>query len=796
MLELCYGLRRLGTLFGALLLALFLLAPSTARAKTTIRFRYWGDIKEIEILRGLIRDFEAKNPDIHVAAERAPAGDPYVQKVLVEVAGGTPPDVLFIEVNLFVTLSQRGILMPLNRFYEGGASPGFDIKAYYPEILDRFTIDGQLYCIPRDIAPVCCVYYNKKIFDEAGLPYPSDDWSWSPDPDRVAKTGMDPNKDFLTVCRKLIKKDRNGRITQYAIDAAWNPFVYSNGGRLVDNVKKPTRITFDDPKTLGGLEFRNDLINKWRVMPSPLDLQSMGTGAPELFLTGRLAMFHSGIWNTPQFRDIKSFDWDVAMFPKGPTGIRAFETGGSGYGITKGAKHPEAAWRLVKFLSGPEGQRRLALTGLAQPAIKSLAESDAWLDGRKPLNKRITTEGVPFIKFLPFSAAWNEAMSKINPELDAVWLGKQTPKQAIAKTLAAAQKVLDDYNHPKPGKPFPWAWGAAAFFAILAGIIALIWFLSRDEWRALKSRTHKRDAAAGFLFIAPWILGFIIFTIGPVVASFILSFTEWDLINPAKWVGVGNFRQIVTTDELFTKTLWNTLFYTVFSVPLGVGGSLAVALLLNTKVRGEAWFRTAYYLPAVTSAVAASVLWMWVFNPDFGLLNNAVDKLGLAGVAKALHLVDPDKGRILWLLDPRLAKPSLILMGLWGVGGGMIIFLAGLQGIPQTLYEAAHLDGAGPFSRFRHVTLPMLTPTIFFTLVMGVIGSFQVFTQAFVMTSGGPQNATLFYVLYLYQNAFQWLKMGYASALAWILFGFILLVTLVQFRFSGWVYYESGDTRG
>lgn len=773
------------------LVGLCLFVVSFARADTTIRFRYWGDVKETSIIKDLVSRFEATHPGVHVSAERAPSGTPYVQKVLVEFAGGTPPDVLFVETNIFVTLANKGVLMPLDGFIRRDHS--FHLSDYYPEIVDRFTVDHKTYTIPRDIAPVACIYYNKQLFDAAGVPYPSDDWSWSDDPARFQKPGFDPNKDFLSVCKRLTRTDpKTGRTTQFAVDVAYDPFVYSTGGNFTNSVKHPTRVTLQDPRTLHGIQFRADLINKYRVMPSPTDYSSMGVGAADLFLTGRLAMYHSGIWNTPQFRDIRSFDWDVAMFPKGPTGIRAFGTGGSGYGIARGTKHPDAAWELVKYLAGPDGEAALARTGLAQPAIKRLAESPVWLDGRKPAHKIITTRAVPFIVFQPFTPVWPEIVTKMNPELDLVWNGKETAAAAMARVQPQAQAVLNDWLHPAKLSPFPWRAGIAAFFALLGLIVAVVWWVSRSEWAALSSHRRRKDAVSGYAFIGPWIFGFLVFTLGPIVASLLLAFCRWDLINPAMWAGGDNFSRILTQDDLFKTSLWNTLYYTALSVPLGTAGSLAVALLLNVKVKGQAWFRTAYYLPAVTSAVAASVLWMWVFNPDFGLLNTAIHGFHLDWLANLLGLVDPDKHKILWLGDERLAKPALILMGLWGIGGGIIIYLAGLQGIPGALYEAAEMDGAGMLSRFRNVTLPMLTPTIFFTLIMGVIGSFQVFTQAFVMTQGGPHNATLFYVLYLYQNAFQFLKMGYASALAWLLFGFILVATLVQFRFSGWVYYESG----
>ncbi len=292
------------------------------------------------------------------------------------------------------------------------------------------------------------------------------------------------------------------------------------------------------------------------------------------------------------------------------------------------------------------------------------------------------------------------------------------------------------------------------------------------------AREDRRDF---WLFISPWVLGFLLFGIGPILASLVLSFMQWDIFRPPRWVGAGNYREMLLEDPLTAKAIWNTLVYTVFAVPLGTVGSLTVAMLLNTKVRGLPVWRTLYYLPTVVSGVAMAVIWRWLFNPQIGLLNRL-----LRPVLHLLDLSDPA-----WLQDPALAKPAYIIMSLWGIGGGMIIFLAGLQGVPGQLYEAAEIDGAGPIRRFRHVTLPMITPVIFFSLTMGIIASFQIFTQAYVMTGAGPENSTLFYVLYLFDNAFRYFRMGYASALAWLLFVIIMIVTAAQFaagRF--WVFYE------
>jgi multiple sugar transport system permease protein len=264
-----------------------------------------------------------------------------------------------------------------------------------------------------------------------------------------------------------------------------------------------------------------------------------------------------------------------------------------------------------------------------------------------------------------------------------------------------------------------------------------------------------------------------------MIASIILSMMEWDLFSPPKWVGIQNFTQLFS-NRLVGVSLWNTAYYTFISVPLSLAVALGSAMLLTMQIRFQSFFRTFFYLPSVIPAVASAVLWFWVFNPEVGLANSLLRMVGL-----------PESQ---WIYDVRTSKPSFILMTLWGVGNPMVIFLAGLQGIPTSLYEAAEIDGASWWDTFRAVTLPMLSPVILFNLVLGIIGSFQVFTSAFLMTNGGPQHSTLFTVLYLYRLGFEQFRMGFASALAWLLFVIILIFTLIQLRLSdAWVYYEGGD---
>ncbi|MGC4107885.1 MAG: sugar ABC transporter permease [Thermomicrobiales bacterium] len=287
---------------------------------------------------------------------------------------------------------------------------------------------------------------------------------------------------------------------------------------------------------------------------------------------------------------------------------------------------------------------------------------------------------------------------------------------------------------------------------------------------------RRREMLDCYIFILPAVLGLLIFYLGPMIASLYFSMTDYDMLSPAKWVGLQNYRDLLQ-DEIFWKSLRVTITYSVFSVPLGLALALCLALLLNQKFRGVTAFRTIFYLPTVMSGVAVATLWKWIFNPDFGILNLLLEKIGIRGPA--------------WLADETWALPALILTSLWTVGGSMLIFLAGLQGIPQDLYEAAELDGAGAWNRFRNITLPLLSHVTFFNLVLGIIGALQVFTEAFVLTKGGPNNSTMLLSVYLYQNAFLYLKMGYASAIAWVMFLIVMLLTLVVFRSAPmWVHYQ------
>src|SRR3989338_1256160 len=397
----------------------------SAGGPTPVKVAFWGSPEEIEIITNSIKDWQAAHPEIKIIFEHTPYTG-YDSKILTRIAGGAAPDIIATEADYFVTFATKNVLEDLTPHIEKDSA--FSKSDFFQTILDRFTVDGKLYAVPRDVAPFACVFYNKKLFDEAGIPYPEDDWTWD---------------DLLRIARVLTKRDAAGRATQYGFYGwAWQNFVYGNGGALVDDVKNPRRTLMDDPKTVQGLQFYADLINLYKVMPTPVALSNLGMGVDLMFASGRLAMFLSGIWESPGLRRY-SFGWDVAMFPKNPQGLRAFGSGGSGYAILRSSRQKKEAWEGIKALTSAKGQERLAKQGLAQPSRVAVAESESWAkDPQAPANKKMLNEAVQYIVFSPFHPRWREIEEKyISPQLDLVFNGKKTAAE-IVKPLAEQVNAL------------------------------------------------------------------------------------------------------------------------------------------------------------------------------------------------------------------------------------------------------------------------------------------------------------------------------------------------------------------
>jgi multiple sugar transport system permease protein len=285
-----------------------------------------------------------------------------------------------------------------------------------------------------------------------------------------------------------------------------------------------------------------------------------------------------------------------------------------------------------------------------------------------------------------------------------------------------------------------------------------------SQRRGATSAAQRRDFVKGLLFTSPFLLGMLLLWIGPMLYSIFLIFQEWNMMTPPEFVAWKNFSRLFN-DKLMLQSLGNTAYYTFLGVPLQLTVAFALAVLLNQDIRGKAFYRTIYYMPSITPAVASAVVWLQILNQEFGVLNQVLGWFGIQPVS--------------WLFNPVYTKPAFILMSLWGVGPQMVIFLAGLQNVPQELMEAAQIDGANAWRRFWSVTIPIISPVVFFNLVVGIIGSFQVFTASFIMTDGGPQDSTLFMVLYIYRNAFEYFRMGYAAILAWLLFWIMYLLKIL-----------------
>jgi len=398
----------------------------------TLVLSCWGDTAEYAILSGLSRKFEALHPGWFVAIQRTPYNE-YITKLLTQSAGGLLPDVLFMGVDEALQFYPRGLLEPLDSYM--AADKDFHLSDYYAESLEPFHFQGKLYVLPRDFGTISLVYYNKDLFRQAGISPPRDDWNWD---------------EFLADAEALTKRDTSGRTTCWGFVDDWinaDPWVYSLGGSWTDSPLHPTRWKFDDPLVAQGLQYRADLTLKYHVAPNEADRTAMGAmGSADYFLNGQAAMFFSGIWKTPYLRQIKNFQWDVAMFPKGPTGKRGFWLGSACYGLSASSKNKPMAWKLIQFMTGEEAESSFAATGFAVPAFRKVAESGIFLDDQPPLNKKMVLKSIPYGVWYPFAANWMESRDGvIKPELDRLWSGQETAREACAKI----QKALK--NKPPKG---------------------------------------------------------------------------------------------------------------------------------------------------------------------------------------------------------------------------------------------------------------------------------------------------------------------------------------------------------
>jgi multiple sugar transport system permease protein len=732
-----------------------LVSISSAQDKISLRVANWGTAEEVKLEEEIAAEFMRLHPDIEVLIESIPTN--YKEKILTYIAAGEPPDVFLLDSVIIPALLNKGILLDLQPFL---ASLNVNLGDYFPNVLDIFSKGESLYALPKDFTPLV-MYYNKTLFEAARLSYPANDWTWD---------------DYLRLAQQLTKdEDGDGRPDQFGTVFSnyfylWQPWVWMAAGDIFDSTGVSAAGYFDAPATERALQFLIDLRTRHRVAPDDVALKT-GAGATGMFLSGKIAMISSGHWSLPAFKKyIARGDLKIGTvpLPRPAGGSLVTPIYAAGWCVPKSTPQREWALRLAAFFSNTNAARIRSRSGIGVPAVKTIAQ---WQHESDPYQlEQAFIESIPYGR-QPWGTKIDE-FSRVETmtqnAVEEVMIGGKNIHEVFSATARALDQELKNLarlsNQSVALKGNPEAlrflWIVVAVSLIVAGSGILI-----------AKPAERKALMKAYGFLAPSFFLLLIFVFAPLLFSLYLSFHQWNVVSAAKpFVGWENF-QTLFTDRAFWNALKNTAIYSLY-VPAGMAVSLAVALMMNQKIRGVNFLRTLFFLPSVSSFVAIALVWQWMYHPQFGLANYLLSWLGLPPLN--------------WLRDPSTALFAIMLMSIWvGIGYQMVIFLAGLQNIPPEFYEAALTDGANAWQRFWKITLPLLMPTTFFILVTSVIGSFQVFAFVYVMTEGGPLHSTDVVVYHIYQNAWEYLKMGYASAMSWVFFLIIMAATWIQFKLLG-----------
>jgi multiple sugar transport system permease protein len=770
-------------LFAICFLAALSLVPAHS---DPIRLSVWGmeSSAESKDQDAEIAAFEQLHPNIKVVTLSMGAGGMNPQKLMTAIVGGVPPDVIQQDRFTIGDWASRGAFQPLDKYIaadERSTDPTAIHKAnFLPSPWAETLYQGHVYAIPNSTDDRV-LYYNKSDFAKAGL-----------DPDKPPTTW----DDFIYDAKKLTIRAKDGTYSQLGLDPTYaqgwlyiwswqedGEFMSPDGRTCTlanpQSVKALTSVTswFDE---LGGI----DAVNEYAG--------SFNNSSPEEdpFLTGKLSMKVDGdgtINAIARYNPKLNFGivpvpvpaeryHHEGRFKTDPTWVTW--SGGFSLVIPRGAKHSKEAWEFIRWMTSPQAfligadAQNIYQKSKDRPYVPPFSANTAanklvfdkylpLLSPRLRAAKQACLDLLPVTKFRPVTYVGQLVWDQMAFATDTATRHEETPLAALSdaqyRVQLAINATINVGDHPLLPTTLVFA-GIGAIVLIGAGWLVFGYW----KWRSGRKHSARAEAFAGLLFISPWALGFVVFTLGPILASLVLSFCDYDVLHPARWAGLSNYETLATTDRVLVwKALVNAVYLSAFGIPLGMVTGLTMAMLLNTRVSGLQWYRTIFYIPSIVPVVATAVLWGFILNsdPNRGIINAA----WLATIGHWFGIAPPG-----WEAVPQWSKPGVILMGLWGAGGGMILWLAGLQSIPTTLYEAASLDGAGWWSQFFNVTLPMLSPYIFFNLIMGVIGALQTF-----------------------DSAYQYFKMGYASAIAWLLFILILGLTLGQLKMAPkWVHYE------
>ena len=743
-----------------------LCCTSAATAADKVRLKYWEKWTgaEGDAMRALVDDFNRSQSRIEIEYIAVSSVN---QKTLVAIAGGNPPDIAGLFAEDIVDFGDKGALTELSDWARGS---NVDASRYLPRYWEMGTYGGKLLGVVS-VPVVTALHWNKRLFREAGL-----------DPERPPQTIAELD----TYAERLTRFDGE-RIVHVGFlpsDTTWFQFFWPQffGGKLWDGDR---RILLDSPENRAAYGWVQGYARRYGVAALQTLSASFGnfSSAQNPFLSGKTAMVFQGVWMGQFARTLApDLEWGAAPFPP----LRAGEppavyVDADVLAIPRGSRHPREAFEFIDFVSQQAQLEKLCLLQQKNSPLVSVSEQffaahqNPYIRMFQELPKSARATGAPRM------SAWGQYRSEIRTMFQKVWLLRSSPEQALTESQARVQRTWDRALERRSLPPAPWL--AKLPFVLTFALLVVVVGLSYRERRrghAAGNRAARGNASLGkgLLFFAPWGVGLLLFTAYPVMSSIVYSLCDYSVLATPRFVGLANYADLLS-DEVFFIALKNTLLYAAFALPLGLLSAFSIALLLDAKVRGSSLYRTLVFLPSLTPLVASSMVWLWIYNAEYGVLNYVLQKLSFGALPQ-----------VAWLSNPRTALPSLVFMSAWSVGHTVVILLAAMQDVPAAVYEAADLDGASFLQKVRHITLPLVSPVLYFNAVMGVIGSLQVFSQPYIMTGGGPARATLSYAMYLYENAFTFFRMGYASAMAWLLFLLILGLTALGTRLGrGRVHY-------
>ncbi|HMJ53940.1 MAG TPA: extracellular solute-binding protein [Polyangiaceae bacterium] len=689
-------------------------------------------------------------------------------KTLIATAGGDPPDLAGLWDEMVDDFADKNALLPLDDFAAGTAIVE---SRYLPVYWDMVHYRGHLWALPT--APVIgALHWNKDLFREAGL-----------DPEKPPRTIAELDDYAKRLTRRNATTGQLEVMGFLHSEPGHWPQVwgYFFGGTLWDG---SDRLTFDSPSNIRAYEWVQSYAREY----GPAELQTLRSSfgpvssAQNAFLTGKVAMALQGVWMAnfiatynPKMR------WGAAPFPSADEGTEPIALASTDVlVIPRGARHPREAFAFVAYMAEQKPLEKLCL-GQGKNSPLAEVSSDFYARHKHPYIRTFQELArSPKTFHFPSLSVWQQYRFEAFNAFERIWLLQVSPAEALRDATARAQRAWDRERERRAradeSPPSPWI--GRAPLVLIAGIAAIVFVLARREHQKTKVLIAGKPARAnasllkGLLFVSPWIGGLAVFVLYPITSSVVLSFCDYSVLSEARFVGFLNYKDLLG-DELFWTALKNTAYYAAFALPLGLLTAFFWALMLSSSVRGAGFYRTFVFLPSLTPIVASAMVWLWILNAQYGVLNHVLSFVTFGLV----HHVP-------WLKEARYAMPSLIFMSLWSVGHTVVIMLAAMQEVPTVLYEAADIDGASLLQKVRHITVPMIAPVLYFNMILGIIGVVQVFATPYIMTSGGPTRSTYFYAMYLYENAFVFLRMGYACAMAWILFLVVLALTGLALRLA------------